>query len=814
MTRPRRTRWLAAACCAAVALTLSFSGCRWLKLGDASAKLNEASSPTEARITAAADAAESPRGATAATLGRDGWNPALAPQPPFPGAEGFRWRHHELETLLALEGSEAPDLSAALVGENAIAAVNAAIGLARRGDGRGRERLAKAGADGKLRRDMRCAAIEALGGLEDPAALADLRAMLERQRRGPKGTADYSPEIHAELLYSLAEHVDAAADAPFVEALKSSEVKVRLAAIRAMALAGKAALPVAAADLRSDQDHLIRAAALAAMVARRHAAALDATRAALLDYRLEVRLAAVKSLGDLGGDEARQALKRLEREPEIIRAAAVTAWAQLDARDEIWSAARNTSWRVRQAAAEALARWPDAGGAALARQLIRDPSAEVQKQMLVTLAQWPLEIAGPVLLFALEDGGYLTRKTAAAQLAERWPPAAEFTVDAPPERRAEMLSGLRKTWGESHVLTLDDESPGSEHAPGAAIAVSPERVRRAGEIVRRLQEAPPTGGAIALALHELDAFGPDLAPALERLVADEHVVLPDIVYRDVLAKRGTEFDALDRLTASAPLERQQAAAKLAEQAQRQPLSGLALARLAELGVGEQDVLVWHSMMQAVANDPREPSIRLAYAGMSHSSGEVRRLACEHLAGFRDPQFADELLLALEDQQRAVVLAAVKGLGHRGMIDDVRSLERLLGTNDRELRLAAAESLVRLGAASGGLALERLAHDADPQTRRDAAAVMGALGDPAFAGVLVGMLDDGLGVQFIALDALPKVVGRDVADDPANPATNTLERISRWKRWHEAERRKAEAGLIDAPADEKPLASAEGDGQTR
>lgn len=794
-------------------------GCRWLKPGDAAAKLNEASS-SEAKQTAATKAEEAAQAATAGILSRDGWNPALAPQPPFPAAAGFRWRHQDLESLLALEGPEAPDLVAALAGKHQLAAVNAAIGLARRGDGQGRERLAEAATDLRLRRDLRCAAIEALGGLADPAAEADLRALLDRQRQGPKGTANYSPELHAELLYSLGQRVDAAGEAAFVEALKSPEAKVRLAALRAMALAGKVELPPAAADLRSDQDQLVRAAALAAMVARRHAAALDAVRAALADYRLEVRLAAIKALGDLGGDEARLALKRLAREPEVIQAAAVMAWARLDARDEVWAAARNTSWRVRQAAAESLARWPDARGAALARQLIKDPSGEVQKQMLVTLAKWPLETAGPVLLAALEDdGGYLTRKTAAAQLAERWPPAAEFTVDAPPERRAEMLSALRKGWGQSHVLALDGETPASALPPPADAAVSPDRVRRAGEIVRRLQEAPPAGSAVALALYELDGFGPDLAAALERLVADEHVVLPDAVYRDVLAKRGGEFDALDRLTASAPLERQQAAAKLAEFARQKPLGGLALARLAELGAGEQDVLVWHSLIEAVANDPREPANRLALAGMSHSSGEVRRVACEHLAGFRDPRFAGELLAALDDQQRAVVLAAVKGLGHRGMVDDVRPLERLLVTNDRELRLAVAESLVRLGAASGGLALERLAHDADPQARRDAAAAMGALGDPAFAGVLVGMLDDGLGVQFVALEALPKVVGRDVADDPANPPTNTLDRISRWKRWHEAERRKAEAGLTETPAaeskvDEKPLASAAAERQTR
>jgi HEAT repeat protein len=439
--------------------------------------------------------------------------------------------------------------------------------------------------------------------------------------------------------------------------------------------------------------------------------------------------------------------------------------------------------------------------------LIKDSSVEVQKRMIESLAKWPLDAAGPVLLSAMEDGGYVTRKAAAAQLAERWPPAADFTVDAPAERRAEMLAALRRSWGESHVLAdLAAANPLRNEGGGSSNSISPERLEKAKDIIRRLQEAPPTGGAISWALRDLDEFGSDLVPVLERLVADEHVVLPDVVYREVLAKRGAEYDALDRLAAVNPLERRQAAAKLAEQAKHRPLSALALARLAELGVGEDDVLVWNSLMQAVANDPREPSIRLAYAGMSHASGEVRRMACEHLATFRDPLHAAQLLPALEDSQRSVVLTAVKALGRPGMIADVKPLERLLGENDRELRLAAAESLVRLGAPSGVLAMERLAHDADPQTRRDAAAAMGALGDPAFVDVLVGMLDDGLGVQFVALESLPKVVGRDVSQDSANPATNTLERISRWKRWHEAERRKAEGA--------SPASSARGQAPVR
>ncbi|HEV7221716.1 MAG TPA: HEAT repeat domain-containing protein [Pirellulales bacterium] len=797
------TSSLAYCYCAALCLALAPAGCRWLKLGGAAADVDkqlaaveaskQAQSPATTQAGPSSSATAPLAGPAAAVVARDGWNAALAPLPPFPAAQGYRWRHPDLESILALDADQRPDLTAALADANPIVATNAAIGLSRWGDPRGRERLAKAVAAVELRREMRCAAAEALGRLDGAAAGADLGELLDRLGRGPTGTPNYSPELHAELLYALGGRVDAAVDPHFAGALKSQEVAVRLAAVRAVGQPGEGKLPEAAADLRSDQEHRIRAAALEAMVARRHPLALQAARAALNDYRLEVRLAAVSALGDLGGDEARQALKQLEHEPEVIRAAVVKAWAKLGSREEVWAAAHHASWRVRQAAAEALTRWPDAGGASLARQLIKDQSVEVQKQTIATLASWPLDAAAPILFAALEEGGYFTRKTAAAQFAERWPAAAEFTVDAPADRRAETLAALHKTWGQTHPLT--DYAAASEAATAGVepAELSPERLRSAEAIIRRVQEAPPTGGAMRLAVRELNDFGPDLLPALERLSIAEHVVLPDVVYRDVLAKRGPEFDAVDRLTAVEPIERRQAAAKLADQARVKPLGWLALARMAELGLGESDPLVWNSMMRAVANDPREPAVRLAYAGLSHESAEVRRLACEHLGTFSDPRHAAVLLPALEDAQRGVVKAAVLALGRPGMLEDVRPLERLLVTNDRELRLTVAQSLARLGAPSGPLALERLARDADPEIRRQTALVMGDLADPAYVDSLVGMLDDSLGVQVVALEALPKVVGRDVAQEPGNPATNTLDRISRWKRWREADRRKTESG---------------------
>ena len=158
-------------------------------------------------------------------------------------------------------------------------------------------------------------AAEALGSLHDPAAQADLGELVDRFGRGPTGTPNYSPELHAELLYALGGRIDASADPHFVAALKSQEVAVRLAAVRAVGQGGEGKLPEAAADLRRRSGSPHPCGGAGSDGGARHPLAMAAARAALADYRLEVRLAAVAALGDLGGDEARQALKQLEREP-------------------------------------------------------------------------------------------------------------------------------------------------------------------------------------------------------------------------------------------------------------------------------------------------------------------------------------------------------------------------------------------------------------------------------------------------------------------------------------------------------------------
>lgn len=772
----------------AVFLPLAAWGCQTIRLAVVdkpaeSAANDSQSAPPESSPPQPSEKSGKPKEPPAEEV--DGWN-AWAAVPPTDPAEGYRWRHISLEAVISRPPDERPDFASLVASEDDVVAANAAISLARLGDERGRDVLIRSVRSPKLRVPLRAAAAEALAGFDHPPATAELGELLDRYGKLEGDRAAYLPELHAELLYGLARHVAPESDERFSAALRSPSPAVRLAAVRAWTREGKTLLPPAAADLRSDGDQRIRAAALEAMAVRRHPQTVEAARAAIADYRLEVRLAAVAALARWGGPEAKQILTDLKREPEMVRAAAITALAVIGARDEVVAEAENPSWFVRRAVVESLGRWPDAAGTELARRFITDGSVEVQKQLVETLAAWPLEVAAPLLLEIMERGGYLARKTAAAKLRDEWPPAAEFSPDAPAPRRAEVLAKLEDRWNQEHGL-----SPAVPAMPASAAhqqdAPAAERLLLAGQLIDRLRAAPAAGPDAARAIADLQQFGTDLPRVLEVLVDQRDLVLPETVYRDVLPHFGQGFAELDRLSSRDTQERRRAAGQLAAKTAHEPLSYLAAARLADLGISEADVLVWHGMMRAVENDAREPAVRLAYAGLGHTSAEVRRVAAEYLSLHPAREHARLLLPALEDKNQAVVLAAVEALGQPGVLNDPHRLERLLTSHDRKLRLAVARALLRLDAPSGPRTLDLFAHEPDGDLRRQAALLMGEFPDEQYTGTLIGLLDDSLAVRLAALSSLPKVAGRDIGRPDGETTTSTLDQVGRWKQWWAANR---------------------------
>ncbi len=70
----------------------------------------------------------------------------------------------------------------------------------------------------------------------------------------------------------------------------------------------------------------------------------------------------------------------------MIRAAAVRALASYEEQRAIFDAAKDKSWRVRLVVAKVLGRYPSRAGAALAMEMLDDPSATVQQAAVASLA--------------------------------------------------------------------------------------------------------------------------------------------------------------------------------------------------------------------------------------------------------------------------------------------------------------------------------------------------------------------------------------------------------------------------------------------
>lgn len=690
-----------------------------------------------------------------------------------PAAE-FHWHYPKLEDILARPADRRPDFRVLLSDADPIVATNAALVLARAGDSVALERLAEAVRSPELPLPERCASVEAMANLQDPKAVDSLKDLLKQYGRfGKDIKASYIPELHAELIRGLARHVEPASDSRFIEALRSPHADVRLEALKAWTASREKALPIEAVDLRTDGDFRIRTVALEAIASRRHPQAAEYISSALLDGDVRVRHAAVAALEILGTPEALATLQNLLKDPnDSIRAQAVLALAAAKVEKPLLDAAGDASWRVRRKVADALASFPDRDAASVAQRLLDDNSAEVELATVRALQSWPLEQSGPILLAAMSKSAFVTRKTAAEQLAAKWPPAAEFPVEGPLERRAELLKKLNQAFrSEFSAALMNLSSPATPPQPIINKA-TPEQVA---QVERLLRE----GNLKALA-----DYGPALIDALEQLHFDRKQLLPDEVYRDVLPKYGRVYVVADQLTSTEVAQRRRAAEELVELSGKHPLNRLAVARLAQLIATEQDALVWQSVLQAIADDGSQPAIELAYTAIGHASAEVRRRACEHLAAHPDTAHVEVLIPALEDKDHAVVCAAARALGAAGKMPDTKPLRSLLGSANEEIQLEAALALTRLGDTSGKPALERLAYSRDPTVRAKTAQAMGECPDPAFTGVLIHMLNDNVTVARAALHSLPKVVGEDVAQTPGQAPATTTEQMLRWKHWQE------------------------------
>jgi HEAT repeat protein len=218
-------------------------------------------------------------------------------------------------------------------------------------------------------------------------------------------------------------------------------------------------------------------------------------------------------------------------------------------------------------------------------------------------------------------------------------------------------------------------------------------------------------------------------------------------------------------------------------ARNHPPGRLATARLCALMTSETDPIVWFRALEAIDNEPSEPAVRMAHLALSQSAGEVRRKACEYLAGHPDPAHESFLLPLLSDPQQAIVLAAIRALGAAGRMENTSALKNELAASSEEVQLAAAVALARLNDPVGDNAIDRLSYSRDVRIRGQLAQGLGELGERRFTAVLIRLLDDSKAtVSHAALASLPKITGRDLALSIDGGSVSAGEQMARWKKW--------------------------------
>lgn len=653
-----------------------------------------------------------------------------------------RWRHAGLESILARPDAR-QQLRKALRSKSKLVAINAAIGLSCFNERDVLDTLGEAARSVQRKLPMRGAAIAAIANVDDSRADELIDQLFEElASMGGAEATRYNSELHVDLVQAIATRGESLHEPQLLAALASTTATVRAEAVRVYAAQPGRPLSERFAEAASDAAPTVRAAALTVLAARRHPEAEVMIERGLADYDLTVRLAAIECLGPLEGEWSHQRLRELLKDSaELIRAAAARGLAVPHDLQSLEDAVEDKSWRVRAAVAEALPEVNRRGRVELALGLLRDPSIEVQRRVVESVAEWPLGDAVPVWLAALEGRSRLVAQTAADQLRRRWAPAAQLTLHANADRVAQEVALLKEQW--------DRESPGRTNT------ASWDRVSRA----RRTS------------------------------ILDRTKVQP----------------LLERLEFGATADRRAAARELAGLGENEMLGNDDLAGLAELAEREADGLVMADVLRLIANDPRPSAERIASAAASHPSPEVRRRACQYFGNHPSQSGAAVLIHSLEDNDVSVVRAAAGALGQQRATPEMEPLEKLLLAGDHTLRAEAAKSLARLRSPRGVPALVRLTYDNDAKVRSMAASALGeilsARGNSdrhntderrEVLGELVRLLDDRGEVRRAAMISLEKITGVTPAESvmEANqtlqsagsaPAT-VSEQIAWWKAW--------------------------------
>ncbi len=533
-----------------------------------------------------------------------------------------------------------------------------------------------------------------------------------------------------------------------------------------------------------DSHPQIRAEALLALAKSTGDEAHAQVKRALDDHELSVRVAALTALGRLPGPESQKILvERLTSSSERLREAAIHALTEFGDATTVYAAATDTAWRVRRAVAQSLAAQCDARSKEIARTLLADRSAEVGLAVVNALAAWPLPDAGAILLLAAESDTPRIRQAAIGQLAQRWEPATTLSIASVPQAQHDRLRQLRQQWSEEFQQAPPATWTSVEKRNGTPLPKKSQEphVARA-QLIEWLEQYMNQDDAMLEASQQaatqLKAHPMALIELCQYQVLDQHLLLDDAVYTELLAQGDPQFRWVEQLGSAEVAKRREAVAELIKLSSRQALLPLALHRAAEIAVRESDPQVWRDLLKAVAQESSDAVQRLAHAAATHPAPEIRRYGCRYLLQHPETSHEAVLLTLLNDLDPAVQQLAVQALGAGGQMADTTPLKNLLASDNKELRVKVAMALAQVGSSSGPAALERLAYDDDAAIRMQVATALSSIKNEACIPTMMHLLQDNHAIRRAALTALKETAGTPTEI----PAKDEVALIQQWQEW--------------------------------
>ncbi|MDR3110342.1 MAG: HEAT repeat domain-containing protein [Planctomycetaceae bacterium] len=686
--------------------------------------------------------------------------------------------------------------------------------------------LVKDLSDKKLTIEVRCAAVESLGRLTNvktPQFVSLLKIAAPKQAGNQ--TDNGIPLLYAEMLCALSSRIPPYENDAFKTALKSLSKEVRIEAVAAWRRYAPSAdsndstveLPPELFELlEKEQNADVYGAVLLTLAEWQHPDAIRFLRASLDDQYVPVKLAAIEALGVYGGNDAKKLLcETLHNTSPRLRARAVRALRVMKCYDVIFQTniVEDKSQEVRSEVAAALADSQTSETLAILRRYWNDVSAAVVRTAVTSSNAWELEVAAPMLFEMMSRQSFPQRVLASETLAKRWQHGGDTAFDPKdtPENRELTLQLLVELfereneklaigkYGSNGVKsrndtvndilsggttdTFDDIEPVSfvRHFDNITNDVIVKDVRRLLDVITSADSSREQQQAVAALVSVNDLVG-----VLETIQRDERdFALPRQVYEDILPKVEPIFETLQFLESNSLQQRRRAAVALQES--RGKLGSLATQRLLDISLRENDAMILGITLDVLSRNNERAVKRLAVKCCQHPSDDVRRNAYRRLGGFDDAVTMKWLVYGLNDKNLDVVQTAIEGLQGKTLekVDDnefVAELQRLERSQSQVIQLNVALLLVKLGDKNARETIERISMSNDNSVRQYAAKSLARCNDTEYLPELIRFLDDNSSINRIALEALPKITGRDMGAALPDGDNSTQAKVLRWKKW--------------------------------